>query len=235
MESLLSFLRSQKYDCIIFGDFNINKLVENSELINYTNLLAAYGFKIQNSEPTRVTSTTATCLDHIISSNDINTKTVKITISDHYAIEADLSWLGKQKKRSSDNNYTLVRNLNHIKKNSILNFLFLLDQKLRQINENTDVDTYVTKIIDCIINCLDRFAPEKPPSEKKHSSWINNKIKNRIQKRNSLFQKWIKDPSEQNRQALKNLRNEIRGLIQNAKRERNIRELGSNPSSKTIY
>ena len=235
MESLLSFLRSQKNDCIIFGDFNINTLIENSESINYTNLLAAYGFKIQNSEPTRVTSTTATCLDHIISSNEINTKTVKITISDHYAIETDLSWLGIQNKRSSDNNYTLVRNLNHIKKNKILNFLFLLDQKLRQINENADVDTYVTKIIDCIINCLDRFAPEKPPSEKKHSPWINNKIKNRIQKRNLLFQKWIKDPSEQNRQALKNLRNEIRGLIRNAKREQNFKELGSNPSSKTIY
>ena len=89
-ESLLEFLSTLKNDCIIFGDFNVDTLVDDSENKQYLNLLRAYGFSVQNNEPTRVTSTTATCIDHVSAKSFLKIKTMKLTISDHYGLEAEI-------------------------------------------------------------------------------------------------------------------------------------------------
>ena len=55
-ESLLEFLITMKNDCIIFGEFNVDVLVDDGEGKQYLILLMVYGFSVQNIEPTRVTS-----------------------------------------------------------------------------------------------------------------------------------------------------------------------------------
>ena len=62
-------------------------LTHGNESQNYLKLPAAYGYEIQNSSPTRVTSTTSTCLDLVISCFAIENITVEVTISDHYALQ----------------------------------------------------------------------------------------------------------------------------------------------------
>ena len=89
-ESLLLFLKTLKHDCTLFGDFNIDTLNDDNEKRKYVTLLAAYGYEIQNSSPTRVTTTSSTCLDHVISGFPIEIKTVKVTISDHYALQSEI-------------------------------------------------------------------------------------------------------------------------------------------------
>ena len=89
-ESLLLFLKRLKHDCTLFEDFNIDNLTHDNEKQNYVNLLAAYGYEIQNSLPTRVTTTSSSCLDHVISCFPIESKTVKVTISDHYALQSEV-------------------------------------------------------------------------------------------------------------------------------------------------
>ena len=64
MKSLLGFLRTQKNDCKIFCYFDVNTLFEDTEKKNYSNLLASYSYKIQTSEPTRVTCTLVSCKDY---------------------------------------------------------------------------------------------------------------------------------------------------------------------------
>ena len=85
-EHLLEFLRNLKHDTILCGDFNIDTIKDSKEKLEHENLLLAYDFKRQNSDPTRVTPTSATCLDHISTSYQINTETIKTTISDHYTV-----------------------------------------------------------------------------------------------------------------------------------------------------
>ena len=85
-EHLLEFLRNLKHDTILCGEFNIDTIKESKEKLDYENLLLAYDFKRQNSVPTRVTPTSATCLDHISTSYQINTGTIKTTFGDHYTV-----------------------------------------------------------------------------------------------------------------------------------------------------
>ena len=99
-ESILEFLSTLKNDCIIFGDFNVNTLVDDSGNQQYLNLLRAYGFSVQNNEPTRVTSTTATYIDHVSSKSFLKTKTMKLTISDHCGLEAEILFFRVQRNHS---------------------------------------------------------------------------------------------------------------------------------------
>lgn len=74
---------------ILMGDFNINSLNRSvSGFRHYNRLIKSYGFTILNSEPTRVTLNTSTCLDHVLCNalarpfiDKINT--VPCHISDH--------------------------------------------------------------------------------------------------------------------------------------------------------
>ena len=67
-----------------FGDFNIDTIVESKEMKDYENLLTAYDYRKQNVLPTRVTPTSATCLDHVITSFSVSTETNNTSFSDHY-------------------------------------------------------------------------------------------------------------------------------------------------------
>ena len=101
-EKLLIFLHEQKHDIIIFGDFNIDTLVESCDLSKYKNLLTCYSLSVRNFLPTRVTATSATCLDHVIPNYRVNTKTFTLTISDHYAVEMELEFCSAI-NRTNDN------------------------------------------------------------------------------------------------------------------------------------
>ena len=235
VEELLIFLRTLKNDCIFFGDFNIDTLTDDNEKHQYTNLLAAYGFAVQNNSPTRVTSTTATCLDHVISSYPIETETIKITISDHFALEASIPLLSYNREDKTTYSPKKFRSLKNLKGEKALNFLFILDQKLKALDMNNNLDDTLESLIQIIMECVNRFAPEKSYDHKPASSWITNKIKNEIKKRDKLFQKWIEDPSDDNRSKYKAIRNKITKEIKNAKREHNFCKLGTNPTVKKIY
>ena len=150
-ESLLLFLKTLKHDCTLFGDFNIDTVTDDNEKRKYVNLLAAYENEIQNSSPTRVTTTSSTCLDHVISGFPIEIKTVKVTISDLYALQSEIPILLNDKK--GEEPMLLRRDLRNIKGPKALNFLFLLDQKLKSVDKTTDPEKYLSEIVICIVLC----------------------------------------------------------------------------------
>ena len=230
-EDLLNFLRTLKHDTVILGDFNIDTIKESKFKTVYENVLRAYDFERQNSEPTRVTPTTATCLDHIITSYPINTMTISTTISDHFTVigEIPVSSIAEQQKPN-----VLTRNLKNLKGDKALNFLFLLDQKLQKLLTSNELN--MESIAKTIMLCVDRFAPEKQYNPKCNSNeWINNRVKNAIIKRNKLFKLWISDNNTHNREQYNMQRNIVTKLIKQAKREANFQKLGENPSSKILY
>ena len=193
-EKLLEFLRRLKNDTILCGDFNIDTIKESKDKSEYEKLLLAFDFERQNFEPTRVTPTSATCLDHIVTSYQINTETIKTTISDHYAVLGAIS--GVIVKESKNRKMKqLSRDLRKIKGGNALKFLFLLDQTLKKLEQSKQKD--IEKIAETIMLCVDKFAPVKESTVKKLSNdWIKNKLKNGITKRNKLFQNWLKCPTE---------------------------------------
>lgn len=92
---LESFLYSKKGEKqaiqILIGDLNID-LLENSTSTNeYLNILAAYGYVPTINIPTRISTTSATCIDHCFIKSEKSSKiqkaiVIEMTTTDHYPI-----------------------------------------------------------------------------------------------------------------------------------------------------
>ena len=87
MESLLDFLGEVKADCFIFGDFNNKK---DSKQLQYNKLFQADAFCVQNDFPRIVTSTSPTCMDHVINGFLIESKTSKTSERDDFGLEGSI-------------------------------------------------------------------------------------------------------------------------------------------------
>lgn len=77
-------------ELMFLGDFNINLLEPNLKKRWFKNI-AQFGLTQFIEEPTRVTETTATLIDHIYSNRSINIRSssvVRCTLSDHYLVWA---------------------------------------------------------------------------------------------------------------------------------------------------
>ena len=233
-EKLLHFLNSLRSETVIFGDFNIDTLVDDTDSRKYTNLLKAFGFEIQNSLPTRITIHSKSCIDHIITQrNNIQTNTIKTTISDHFTVMAD--FCVKTESYSNTHSYTF-RNLRNLKNENAVNFLFFLNHELGKMNETALIDDKVEYLAKTIMRCVDKYAPERKMNKlTSNQSWITNEIKNLITKRDALFQKWILSPTEENHKAYKTIRNKVTQIIRTGKKQANYDALGKNPSPKKIY
>ncbi|MEL6988783.1 MAG: reverse transcriptase family protein, partial [Bacteroidota bacterium] len=59
--------------------------------------------------------------------------------------------------------------------------------------------------------------------------------KNAINKRNSLFQNWLNNPSERNHLVYKNFRNKVTSMIRIEKEEANYKRLGAEPTTRSIF
>ena len=89
LESTLELLSGFKSDCHIIGDYNINLLNKNDNVINYTNLFYTYSFFQTNIKPTRVTNKSATLIDHVWTNNMKNYMKSGIlytSLSDHFPV-----------------------------------------------------------------------------------------------------------------------------------------------------
>ena len=159
-EDLLLFLKSLKYESFLFGDFKIDTLKNETNFNRYENILNAYDLAVQNSEPTRVTPTSKTCLDHFISSSPTNTITLKTTISDYYTILGKIT-LNYHKTNESFRPKVILRDLRSIKNENALNFSFLLNHKPKKIPEYASAEEQVESIFRSVRECIDKHAPEK--------------------------------------------------------------------------
>ena len=126
-EKFLHFINSFQYETNIFGDFDINTLIDKTDSTRYGNLLVAFGCKIRNFSTTRVTPTSKSCRDNVITQNPVLTDTIKATISDHYTTTSDV--VLKQIGQGVENQTTLlaVRNLNNLKNERAVNFFVFFE------------------------------------------------------------------------------------------------------------
>ena len=171
----------------------------------------------------------------MITQNVVCTETLPTTINDHFTVLLHFT-----NEHSSDrktvSNPTMTRNTKSLKGHNALNFLFLLDQKLKQINEKTSAEFHMESIVNSVSECVDKFAPLRVSSVKEPSNqWINNKIKNAVTKRNKLFQTWVENPTKSNHDDYKSFRNKVCSMIREAKKQDNFKKLGVNPTARAIY
>ena len=171
LEKRLHFLNSRSNETVIFGDFNIDILKNDTDRKNYETLLAAYAFELRNFEPIRVATKSKNCIDHFITQNEIVTQTLTTTIRDHYTVLATIPVTVTESKMCEKNDIT--RYLNNLRGDRFLSFLFLLDQKLKSIPHTFPVGEFVSQVIETITFCVEIIAPEKNPSIRKALSIRN--------------------------------------------------------------
>ena len=119
-EKLLHYLNSLISEIVIFDDFDIDTLIDDTDSRKYTNLLKTFGFETQNKLPTRMKIKSKSCIDYIITQkNNIQTDTIENTISDHFTVLADL---GIKTESNSNINGYISRKLRNSKKVNAQNF-----------------------------------------------------------------------------------------------------------------
>ena len=136
------------------------------------NLTLAYNFRRQNSEPTRVTPTSSTCLDHYITSYQTVHQSEKTTMSDHYTVLGEIPDV-KYEVTAESHCKIRTTNLKNIKGDNALKFLFILEQRLMKLDENNL--NYTEQISKCILECIERFALVTEIKTKENpTDWITN-------------------------------------------------------------
>ena len=102
----MQLINLRQLNCAVLGDFNINLLSSDSSVIAYSNMLTSNSFFHIISVPTRVTKSSATLIDHILTNSlnsNITPGVVRYDISDHFPIYAIFS--NFPKKQTSKNYY----------------------------------------------------------------------------------------------------------------------------------
>ena len=84
---------------MIFGDSNIEIVVESEEMKDYEYLLTAFDYRKQNILPPLVTPTSATCLDHVKTSFSVSTENGNTSFSDNYTALGEITVYFEKKRR----------------------------------------------------------------------------------------------------------------------------------------
>ncbi|KAG6453216.1 hypothetical protein O3G_MSEX008022 [Manduca sexta] len=79
MEDILKKLKMNN-NILVCGDFNIDLLVDSTDKRLFLNLLQSFNLNCQFLEPTRLTTTSATCIDNVISNFKINSKELLLIV-----------------------------------------------------------------------------------------------------------------------------------------------------------
>jgi hypothetical protein len=86
LNELLFSLTLMPYECILCGDMNINTMDNNNiKVTEYLDMLSSYGLTCNKLLPTRRTTNSETCIDHVCAAETIIERImiIPIDISDH--------------------------------------------------------------------------------------------------------------------------------------------------------
>ena len=115
----------------------------------------------------------------------------------------------------------IMRNLRNFKKENALNFSFLLNHTLKKIPEYAPAEEQIESMFKSARDCIDKHAPGKVKRiSESTDDWITSEIKLAITRRNTLFEKLIINPSAENQEMYKTIRNKVSALIREAKKKK---------------
>lgn len=207
---------------IICGDFNINILETNQLTQNYKNIIKANGFELNDLPATRVTDSTATCIDHFIHQN---IPEVSVTVleqqnfSDHYPVL--FSW---SINYLPSNSVKIFRDTSFLKNSKKLkNYQENLKMNLVNIEKqifSSNVQLGFKFFHNTFVKTMNTFAPLKKLrlQDKIKPKWMNNRIKNLRCKRNHAYYKWKKSRQTHELQRFQLLREKFERYIKMSKK-----------------
>lgn len=204
-------------DMLCVGDFNIDFLTNNSNCLKFVDLLEAYDFKQIITEPTRVTKSSSTLIDPIITSNleIICDKGVRSMhgISDHSLAYCHLK-IGFCSNEAKFKTFRDFNNFNHDAFTEALQGI-PWDIMLRL----NDIDAKVKFFSDNILLLFNYFAPIRTARlTKPRAPWLTDNVKLLIKLRNNALNKFKRSKNGGDWDYYKTLRNFTTSAIRREKR-----------------
>ena len=209
MERVLGKLSHQPLPCIIAGDINIDltKCTCNQEIADYVDNLLINNFLPLTVLPTRITSRSATLIDHLYYYEGTRKKEISVKsgnfledITDHLP---NYMVLINNKKRAK-----LERPLIRLfsEKNLALFRYELQNVDWSSVYNTSDINESYRSFIDIFINFYNRCFPLTKLSRKraKDKPWITSALKKCSRKKNSLYRQWIKTRNVNDERKYKN-------------------------------
>ena len=181
-----------KKDFYVLGDFNDDILSKGNKMCG---IIKNNKLSQMIEEPTRVTPTSATLLDLIITNKPdlvLVKSVVPQVIADHDLISIKVN-IRKPKRQPVTKTF---RHLGKYTKDTLCELLLLEAYNLNQIMESDDVDLQINIFNDTFTRCLDNCAPFVTKEiARPFTPWFNEDLRQAIQNRNDMRKKLKSDRS----------------------------------------
>ena len=220
--NVVDILRSENKHCYFAGDFNIDLLClqQSQQVLSFVNLLLSANYQCIITHPTRVTSNSATLIDHIWTNdahNLINNGIIHSSISDHFPIFSTFNMNSVINKNECTekkcNSFRLISNDNLIEfKNE------LSDVSWDLVINNNNINSAYSNFELIFKSLFEKQFPmvNKKLSNKNNKTYITQDIKEQIKRRDKLAKLYAKYPITYGK-TFKKLRNKITNDIRKAK------------------
>ena len=206
------YISNEGKEIILLGDFNKNLLFNHNDA-EWENFTTSLGFSQLVCDPTRVTETSSTLIDHIYTNLDENISRVhvcKIAISDHYAVFGNLK-LNNCIKTSTHQTIT-YRSFKNFDETMFINDLHEVPWETIEAFE--DINEIVEVWNNMFLEVVNKHAPIKSHRIKRkyQPTWLTPQILDCIKERNKC-----KVSGKMDEYRL--LRNRVSKMIDSAKNE----------------
>ena len=225
IEPIYKKLNSEKKQFYVMGDFNIDLLKAESQRPIHEYLELIYSFSLLPTiyKPTRITETTATLIDNILTNNEqiVQSTIVVSDITDHIPtiLSINLNFVNSNvtdysKKASYKRNHCNT-NIDKLKQRlSKVKWHELLDN----INVNDDYDKFIATFNTLYDECIPMKKCKTNRKKDPMSPWITKGLLKSINKKNTLYKQYLKSPTNGNLQKFKTYKNKLTVLIRKSKR-----------------
>lgn len=223
-----------EYETFIFGDFNVCVLHKMAKLCrDYLSLLKIFNLKQIITNPTRVTNSSSTLIDHIIVSRDDKISlsgVIASGLSDHYMTFCTRK--GKRKGTNKQESNTIkIRTTKNYDKSIFVDKLMSLDWSELYLCRNVNIAWEIFKKL--FMSVLNEIAPMKEIKMKcKTEPWITLEILELIRERDQNLVNYNKIGDSKFYIAYCLLRNKVQRKVKDAKEsyfENKIEENRNNP------
>ena len=233
---LMQSLQNSK--CLIFGDFNFDLMKYETchNVESFVNLNFEHYFFPLINRPTRVSSHSATVIDHIwcnfVENFQFDNKIILTDFSDHFALYTSILedfGLDAPPGQFSYRDWTNLEDEG---------FHRAIATKLSDFHNEVNsctIDSALDKLVRIISSTLDEYCPVRVVSpRKKGSPWITTEVKQLIKEKNRLFSKYCRRPITFGDE-YRRCRNRLNNMIKSSKKlyYANLLNVLQNDSKKT--
>jgi len=230
--NLISQLSDSNCPIILLGDLNLDllKYSQIRQVTDYADLLFSHGFLQMIMKPTRLTTNSATLIDHVVTNNpEIVDSAILISdLSDHFPVLCFMKTLSKNLPHSE----IKFRNFSTENTEKFKAQLRNLNWEFLQTIQNTQ-EAY-NHFSDTFFMLFDLFFPLKSKKINKNfdsiNPWFTRGLIVSRSRKNFLHKNMLKNPSEQNILAYKQYRNVYNNTVRISKKNYFEQELLRNQS-----